>query len=270
MLVRSFQLSEKFNVKEWLREQVRVSEVQHLSEFIEDILLTEFSQPIVIFVDEIDSVLSLNFPTDDFFAFIRYCYNQRADNPNYKRLTFVLLGVATPSDLIQNKKRTPFNIGQAIALKGFQEDEIKPLANGLQDKVDNPQAVLKEILYWSGGQPFLTQKLCNIIRESKEFTSVKELVRSRIIDNWESQDEPEHLRTIRDRILRKEQLAGKILGLYQQILQNGEVTSDDSREQIELRLSGLVIEKYDKLKVYNKIYQSVFNQSWIDKVLVKN
>ena len=266
-LVRSFQLSEKFSVKKWLSEQVRVSDVQHLSEFIEDILLAEFSQPIVIFVDEIDSVLSLNFPTDDFFAFIRYCYNQRADNPDYKRLTFVLLGVATPSDLIQNKKRTPFNIGQAIALRGFQEHEIKPLTNGLQNEVDNPQAVLKEILDWTGGQPFLTQKLCNIIRESKEFTSVEEIVRSRIIDNWESQDEPEHLRTIRDRILRKEQLAGKILGLYQQILQNGEVTSDDSREQIELRLSGLVVEQHNKLKVYNKIYQSVFNQSWIDKEL---
>lgn len=266
-LARSFQLSEKFNIKQWLREQVPVSDVQHLSDFIEDILLVEFSQPIVIFVDEIDSVLSLNFPTDDFFAFIRYCYNQRADNPDYKRLTFVLLGVATPSDLIQNKKRTPFNIGRAIALRGFQKDEIKPLANGLQAKVDNPQAIVEEILHWTKGQPFLTQKLCNIIRDSKEFTSVKEIVRSQIIENWESQDEPEHLRTIRDRIFRKEQLAGKILGLYQQILQQGEIASDDSRAQMELRLSGLVVEQHDKLKVYNQIYQSVFNQNWVDKAL---
>ena len=266
-LARNFQIADKFNVREWLCEQVRVSDVQHLSEFIEDILLVELSQPIVIFIDEIDSVLSLNFPTDDFFAFIRYCYNQRADNSDYKRLTFVLLGVATPSDLIQNKKRTPFNIGQAIALNGFQESEVEPLAKGLKSRVDNPQAVLKEILDWTGGQPFLTHKLCNFVQSSKEFTSVEEIARSHIIENWESQDEPEHLRTIRDRILRKEKLAGKLLGLYQQILRQGEVSADDSREQMELRLSGLVVEQHDKLKVYNRIYQSIFNQSWVDKAL---
>ncbi|MDJ0697661.1 AAA-like domain-containing protein [Mastigocoleus sp. MO_188.B34] len=266
-LARNFQIANKFNVKEWLREQVRVSEVQHLSEFIEDILLVELSQPIVIFIDEIDSVLSLNFPTDDFFAFIRYCYNQRADNPIYKRLTFALLGVATPSDLIQNKKRTPFNIGQAIALNGFQEDEIDPLTKGLKSKVDNPQAVLKEILHWTGGQPFLTHKLCNLIQFSKEFISVEKIVRSYIIENWESQDEPEHLRTIRHRILRKEKLAGKLLGLYQQILRQREITADDSREQMELRLSGLVVEQHDRLKVHNRIYQLVFNQIWVDRAL---
>ncbi|KST69848.1 AAA-like domain-containing protein [Mastigocoleus testarum] len=266
-LARNFQIADKFNVREWLREQVRVSDVQHLSEFVEDILLVELSQPIVIFIDEIDSVLSLNFPTDDFFAFIRYCYNQRADNSIYKRLTFVLLGVATPSDLIQNKKRTPFNIGQAITLNGFQEEEIEPLAKGLKGRVDNPQIVLKEILHWTGGQPFLTHKLCNFIQFSKKFTSVEEIVQNSIIKNWESQDEPEHLRTIRDRVFRKEELAGKLLGLYQQILRHREIVADDSLEQIELRLSGLVVERDDKLKVYNRIYKSVFNQTWLDRAL---
>jgi hypothetical protein len=58
------------------------------------------SENIVIFIDEIDSVLGLNFPIDDFFAAIRACYNKRAQNPEYKRLTFVLLGVATPTELI--------------------------------------------------------------------------------------------------------------------------------------------------------------------------
>ena len=72
----------------------------------------------VIFIDEIDSILPLAFK-DDFFALIRACYNQRADNPVYQRLTFALLGVTTPSDLIQDKTRTPFNVGRAIDLQGF-------------------------------------------------------------------------------------------------------------------------------------------------------
>jgi adenylate cyclase len=77
----------------------------------------------------------LKFPIDDFFAVIRNCYNQRADKLPYRRVTFTLLGVATPSDLIKDKKRTPFNIGRAIELKGFQLHEIQPLTNGLVSKV---------------------------------------------------------------------------------------------------------------------------------------
>ena len=56
---------------------------------------------------------------DDFFALIRFCYNQRAINPEYNRISFAIFGVATPSDLIADKNRTPFNIGQAIDLRGF-------------------------------------------------------------------------------------------------------------------------------------------------------
>lgn len=118
-LLSSFELSGKFNLQSWWRNQDHLSPVQRLSEFIEEVLLVEISQSIVIFVDEIDSILSLNFSSDDFFALIRDCYNQRADKPEYKRLTFTLLGVATPSDLIKDKSRTPFNVGRAIELKGF-------------------------------------------------------------------------------------------------------------------------------------------------------
>ncbi|NJR75787.1 MAG: hypothetical protein HC773_23625 [Scytonema sp. CRU_2_7] len=73
-----------------------------MSKFIEEELLEKITQNIVIFVDEIDSVLSLNFK-DDFFNFIRSCYNKRASKPKFERLTFALLGVATPADLIGDK-----------------------------------------------------------------------------------------------------------------------------------------------------------------------
>jgi WD40 repeat protein len=270
-LARSFRTRVK--ALQWWQEREGLSPLQRLSEFIEEVLLAEISQNIVIFIDEIDSVLKLNFK-DDFFALIRSCYNQRAENPEYQRLTFALLGVATPSDLIQDKSRTPFNVGRAIALQGFQLPEVQPLAQGLEGKVDNPQEVLREILVWTGGQPFLTQKLCQLVLSSpftiasgSEAELIEGLVRSRLIDNWESQDEPEHLRTIRDRILRDEQRAGRRLGLYQQILHKGEIVADDSYDQMELRLSGLVVEQQSRLRVYNRIYKAIFDQNWVDKVL---
>ncbi|MEG4420064.1 AAA-like domain-containing protein [Microcoleus sp. LAD1_D5] len=288
-LWRSFNLLGQVNLKTWWKEQEEVSLLQRLSQFIEDILLARFPEErIFIFVDEIDSILSLDFPVDDFFALIRYCYNQRAINPSYNRITFAIFGVATPSDLIADKNRTPFNIGQSIDLSGFSLEEAQPLAKGVENVIANPQEVLKEILVWTGGQPFLTQKICELVVKkagsahsgdlkippgTEEFF-VESVVRSHIVNNWESQDEPEHLKTIRDRILRNEQRAGRWLGIYQQILQSvgamppyPPVPTDDSPDQIELLLSGLVVKKHGYLQVKNRIYQEVFNLEWVEKHL---
>ncbi|MEW6492768.1 MAG: AAA-like domain-containing protein [Cyanobacteriota bacterium] len=321
-IVTSLNLYELFDLEEWWIKHSSLYFVNRFSKFIDEVLLHSISQNIVIFVDEIDSVLSLPFNIDDFFAVIRDCYNQRADKPDYRRLTFALIGVATPSDLIQDKRRTPFNIGRAIELTGFQLQEAQPLAVGLAKKVSHSQEVLKEILAWTGGQPFLTQKLCQLVLQEGEIDPpqpippltppdqrggpeglksqiaewVENLVQQRIISNWEAQDEPEHLKTIRDRILFNEKRASRLLGLYQQVLTppsppknkslslsspldkerprevrggtgGGGVPADDSPEQMELRLSGLVVRQQGQLRVANRIYQEVFNQNWVEKEL---
>ena len=267
-LISGFEL--KISRRNWLREQEDLSPVQRLGEFIDTVLLVQISSNIVIFIDEIDSVLSLNFATDEFFALIRNCYDRRASKPKYKRLTFALLGVATPSDLIQNEKSTPFNIGRAIELQGFDLHESHALLQGLTQRVNNPNAVLKEVLYWSGGQPFLTQKICSLISQDSEThtpESVKELVKKRIIENWEAQDQPEHLRTVRDRILRNARCTQTLLKIYQTILRKGKVKADNCHEHLELRLSGLVSQQGSHLVVKNRIYAAVFNSYWVEQHL---
>ena len=263
-----FELPADFDFFAWWEHRESISPVQGWTEFLERVLLHHIHKQIVIFIDEIDSLLSINFK-DDFFAGIRACYNKRTENPEYKRLTFALLGVATPSDLISDKNRTPFNIGRAIELTGFQFEECQTLVQGLVEKVSNPQAVLKEVLDWTGGQPFLTQKLCKLMLTNDEGLSVEELVQRCVIKNWESQDEPEHLRTIRARILKDEQRTPRLLGLYQQILLQGEMAADKSPEQMELRLSGLVVKQKGKLRVYNRIYKAVFDQNWANQILAQ-
>jgi WD40 repeat protein len=304
-LLRNFNLLGSFDFKDWWRQREDLPVLHRLSLFLEEVLLVEFPDDrLFIFVDEIDSALSLSFPTDDFFTLIRYCHNQRSENPDYQRLTWALFGVATPSDLIRDRTRTPFNIGQAIELRGFQEHEAEPLVPGLKDVVSNPQAILRIILEWTGGQPFLTQKLCQMVQglASKQETGglihvppgtenfwMEQLVRSHLIQNWESQDQPEHLRTIRDRLLRDEQRAGRLLGLYQHILHHRPASvaierrtptenpaplerraveidknEPDSLEQVELLLSGLVEKRQGKLQVKNRIYREIFNLDWVE------
>lgn len=280
-LWQGFDLLDKINLKAWWQERLDLSPVQRLSKFFEEVLLSEVKLPdstlaptIVIFLDEIDTVLGLDFSVNDFFALVRSCYNQRSINPKYKRLCFGLFGVATPNDLITDNRRTPFNIGQAIQLHGFQQHEAQPLLQGLADKVSNPQAMLNEVLFWTNGQPFLTQKICQMIRnlsssvpQKTEKAWVESLIRTNIIENWESQDEPEHLRTIRDRILQGERQAASMLELYRRILDQGQVRAVDSQDERELILSGLLVKEQNYLKIHNRIYELIFNNSWIEQHL---
>lgn len=265
---------------QWLGKLTHLSPVQSLGTFIESVLLAQIQQNIYIFIDEIDSVLSLNFSTDEFFALIRNCYDKRASHPAYRRLSFALIGVATPSELIQDDRSTPFNIGRAIELHGFKPEESAPLAAGLVGKVDDPQQAINSVLSWTGGQPFLTQKLCallannlhNIASQGKSIPTdisawLAELVHSQIIDNWEEQDEPEHLRTVRDRLLRNSSTSQHLLKRCHTLLKRGSIPSRNSQAALELRLSGLVAQKDGKLVVKNRIYQSVFNQAWVEQQL---
>jgi AAA-like domain/His Kinase A (phospho-acceptor) domain len=284
----------------WWLERQHISLVQRLSLFIETVVLVQVSsEPIFIFIDEIDSVLGLDFSVEDFFAFIRYCYNQRAENSIYQRLNWVLFGVATPANLMTDPFLTPFNVGRAIALQGFQLAEVQPLMEGLEGKVSHPQTVLQGILDWTGGQPFLTQKLCWLVAERQggeelrgddlegyrldaelpiahphlmqfyydvPMVAIEKLVRSHMIENWEAQDEPEHLRTIRDRLINHSQRT-ELLRLYLQILQGEEILADDAPTQRELFLTGLVITHQGKLRVANRIYQEVFHADWVNQYL---
>ncbi|MDM8558849.1 AAA-like domain-containing protein [Candidatus Parabeggiatoa sp. HSG14] len=256
-----------FDVNSWWEQHDLLSPVQHLSKFF-DKILSERSENIIIFVDESDGIRRFG---QDFFALIRACYNRRSDNSAYNRLTFAILGVASPGDLIADRKLTPFNIGVAIELAGFQLHEAMVLADGLG--VNQPEKVLQIVLEWTGGQPFLTQKLCDIISKSEALPDVaawiEQLVRTEIVKHWESQDEPMHLRNISGRILHEGgQKTGQMLGLYQRVLRE-DVLADDSREQLDLRLSGLVVKYQNKLLVYNKIYALVFDNDWINNTLAK-
>jgi AAA-like domain len=272
-IVSSLDLYETFDLDDWWEAHPHLSVVRRVDKFLAEVLLSTISQPIVIFIDEIDCILSLSFKLDDFFALIRECYNRRAERPDYQRLTFTLLGVMPPADLMQDKQRTPFNIGREIELTGFQLSETEPLWPGLSQVTPYPSAILGSILYWTGGQPFLTQKVCRLVTNhagnlptGQASHWISQLVQNHVIDNWLQQDIPEHLMTIQNRIVSSKRFA-KILELYREVLRLNGITVNDSLEQIDLRLSGLVIREGNQLRVANQIYATVFNQRWIEKYI---
>lgn len=260
------QLGLAVDERRWWSEQIQKGPVQRFSDFLRDIVLTEVTQPVVIFIDEIDSTLSLSF-ADDFFTAIRAAYNARASEPIYKRLTFVLLGVARPTDLIKNRSRTPYNIGLAIDLTDFTPTETRVLLPGLTTTSEaQAETIMEQILYWTGGQPYLTQKVCAAIVATPNGSWLNEQIDDLVKGLFFSDEarKESNLQYIGDRI-RESQDREKLLRVYGKVLADQSVP-DEERDPVksQLKLFGLLkVTPHGKLTVRNRIYQTVFDTEWV-------
>lgn len=282
-----FDLSKK-SIDLWWSQKQYISAVERLIVFIEEVLLPNAQEKIVIFIDGIEDDRSLNSPLEDIFALIEYCYIERSKNLKLQRLTFALFGESIPDDLQK--------LGKSFQLKNFDWKQVPPLIKGLEGQVTNPEAVMGEILYWTEGQPFLTQKVCKLVEnyvgdsylgkgeESKvdEAGLVEDLVKICVIENWESNDEPPHLIRISDRLRGEQKNSKDLLKLYQKILNpplelklqksasnKVGIVADNSAEQKQLIAAGLVRNQEGILKVNNPIYEAIFNEEWVEKELEK-
>jgi len=237
---------------------------------LHEVYLERKRKPLVVFVDEIDAVRSLRqFSADEFFAGIRECYNGRPEDPKLERLTFCLLGVATPSDLISDQRITPFNIGRAVELKDFTSAEVEVLAGGLSPHHDTARVLLARVLWWTGGQPYLTQKLCaEVAQASASRARDVDTACERIFLSPEARERDDNLHFVRDRILRSEQDRAALLDAYAKVCR-GEAIADDHLNPLinELRLSGVVRVVNGQLQGRNRIYSRVFDLTWVQKNL---
>jgi WD40 repeat protein len=225
------------------------------------------SGPIVIFVDEIDAVRSLSFSTDEFFAAIRECQNRKAVDPLYARLTFCLIGVAVPTDLIRDVNATPFNIGRRIVLTDFTFEETLPFLNGMQQLgAATGRAVLERVLHWTGGQPYLTQKLCMEAVRHVELTSPKDidLICEQVFLQQSARDSDPNLSFAQNRMLNGRQDRTVMLLAYRRSLHGGLRYYPTDPVCIALLLSGMVRIEGGRLVVRNRIYRRVFDDAWID------
>jgi tetratricopeptide (TPR) repeat protein len=266
------QLMLPIDLETWHAEHASLGPVQRFTRFLRDVVLEEIEDPVVVFVDEIDTTLRLDF-SDDFFAATRFIYNARANDSVYNRLTFVLLGMAMPTDLIKDHTRTPFNIGEGIALREFSRQDALVLERGLRDVCpEQGEAIFARIFYWTSGHPYLTQKLCSTAAEKGNGHWTDERVDSLVQDLFISEEarRETNLQFVRDSINASPERR-KLLTLYRRIYGGKEVPEDErSLIQNRLKLFGLVRADGGTLKVRNEIYRHVFAEDWIKETMPAN
>ena len=260
------QLNFERELEEFWQSNTRLGPLQRWSLAIEEVILRGCPGKVVVFVDEIDVVRSLPFSTDEFFATIREWYNRRSEDPKYERITFCLLGVASPTDLIRDTRLTPFNIGRRIELTDFTETEARPLALALHSDESVALQLLHRVLHWTGGHPYLTQRLCRAVAEDRTAKSPRDVDRhcNDLFLSPKARERDDNLVFVRERLLQAEVDRVALLQLYNRVRSGKSIPDEETNPIISvLRLAGIVRAKDRHLTVRNRIYASVFDQAWV-------
>ena len=264
------ELSLSVDVFEWWKEHNQIGLAQRFTTFLESVLLKEIADNAIIFFDEIDTILSTSF-SNDFFASLRSLYNARSTRTILKKLSIVLIGVATPGDLISDAKRTPWNIGHRIDLKYFDLDDPETLRLGIgfgQDTTEQKN-ILNRIFAWTNGHPYLTQLLCAELSKEKERLSnsdVQLFVKSYFLSEQGRLNS--HFQYIRDMLLKRAGNPRKVVHTYKRILEGESIKDSKESADIQyLKLSGIVSSEDERLVISNNIYRMVFDVGWANNQL---
>ena len=177
-------------------------------------------------------------------------------------------GEARPADLIKDRSRTPYNVGVNIDLTDFTFDEAQGVFGPVLEAAHPGQGtdMLQCVLDWTGGQPYLTQKLCaDVAAHSTGPLAPVDIDQAveRLFLTDEAHKES-NLQAIRDRVLSNAHKT-PILKLYQKILDGKAVVAEErSIEQNELKLTGLVrATPQGLLATRNRVYAHVFDKVWV-------
>jgi len=250
-----------------IRESADLSPLQRWQKAIRNVVLERVSGPVVLFLDEIDITRRFSFETDEFFAAIRACYNQRAEEPAFRRLTFCLIGVATPADLIRDPLLTPFNIGTRIDLTDFTRQEASQLRLWLGKGESINAGIMDRIYYWANGHPYLTQRLCKAVAEDASIVSspgVDQCCRNLFFTaNVGTSDD--NLAFVRNWMIPEDdEQRTLLLTLYGKVLAGKRVADSDTDANIaRLKLCGAVRNVKGRLAARNRIYSTAFDTAWI-------
>jgi AAA-like domain/TIR domain/CHAT domain len=157
---------------EWLTEELelenRVAEYwdsplgnsQRCSRYMSRQLLKVLGNPLVLVMDEVESVFDTEFRSD-FFGMLRSWHNNRATTPIWKQLDLVLVTSTEPYQLIENLNQSPFNVGQVIELIDFDENQVADLNRRHGSPLDLAQA--QQLMALLAGHPYLVRRALYLV-----------------------------------------------------------------------------------------------------------
>ena len=265
------QLRIRYDLQAWWQDKTILGNRQRLLAFYNEVILQFVQERVVVFVDEVQCIGSLPF-ADQLLASIRSAHNARTTDPEFSRLTFVLLGECDAHSLVEKPEMSPFSVTQAIPLDDFSRKDLNLFATELNMSAEDAEQALDRIFHWTSGQPYLSQKLARAVARDRMSGPIDEcvdaLVAQQLTGRAAIHSEP-HLSHIHREIVTDPKRNEALLNLYGRLRKGVDVVTDlGSPLQRKLIALGLiVVDEHGELRVRNRIYEAVFTARWANENL---
>ncbi len=265
------QLRIRYDLQSWWQDKSILSNRQRLVEFYSEIILQFVPERIVVFVDEIQCIERLPF-ADQLLVSIRAAHNARTTDPDFSRLTFVLMGECDCTGLVAESELSPFSVTQQVPLGDFSRSDLDIFSTELNLDAELATAALDRIDYWTRGQPYLSQKIArNIARDGagEDVEAQVDRIATRQIAGRAALHSEPHMSHIHRAIVDDDKRKEPLLNLYGKIRKGVEVAADlGSPLQRRLIAIGLIeIDDEGNLRVRNRLYEAVFTARWANENL---
>ncbi len=238
----------------------RAPHIEHAREL--RAILNAISGKLVIILDEIDSLTAADY-SDKIFALIRSIYFERVNHQELERLTYIISGVAEPTEIIKDKSISPFNIGQKILLGDFTKSEYRNFLNSASLCLG--EDVADRIFYWANGNPRLTWEICSSVEErlidgELESTEMVDRLVKDLYFNKFDRPPVDHIRALvkADKEIRK-----ALVSIH---YDKGDTLTDEIKNR--LYLSGILGTSYEygDVVIKNRVIEECLNERWLSEI----
>jgi WD40 repeat protein/subtilisin-like proprotein convertase family protein len=235
-----------------------------LTEFFWEVVLTNTTAPIVVLVDEVDAALELPLAGDLLDA-IGECYERRSRESDFARLGFALAGCTSQRALAAGSPDSPFAEAEIIEPADFGAEQAYRLAVAFGGEQELAQALMDRICVWTGGHPYLTQRVARgVARKGGRLEDVERVVREQLLSPGAAEKDPllGHVRATLGEPSRSARRATKLLHK----LAAGRKVSQpaDAAVAERLWLSGTVrVDGERKLQLRNRIIKELLAGRWL-------
>ncbi|HVJ29621.1 MAG TPA: proprotein convertase P-domain-containing protein, partial [Gammaproteobacteria bacterium] len=238
--------------------------VGRLVEFFWQVVLTHTTAPVTVLFDDLDVVLTQPFAVD-LLAAVRACYARRRRESDFERLGFAVAGCVAPRELEQVSEYFGVADAELIEPEDFTAEQSYRLAVAFGGEQELAQALMDRIRAWTGGHPYLTQRVARgAARKGGRFEDVERVVREQLLGSDAANRDPllAHVRARLGDPSRAARRASKLL----QKLAAGRKAAEPSEAAVadRLWLSGTVhVDAERQLRVRNRIVKELVAGGWL-------
>ena len=224
-----------------------VSSGERCTYYVQNLLQAMDGQALFLAMDEIDRLAGTKFKSD-FFAMLRNWHNDRAMEPDFKRLDLVLITSLELHQLIDDPYQSPFNVGVVERFEDFTAAEVLELSARYGLALNDAQ--VNKLMSLLGGHPFLHQHALHHLARTNRSVDA-------LLTQVGKADSPFHplLESLYSTVNGNEPLLRGVRGVLSKSL----LTEDTI---LQLRRAGLVQRQGNKVQFRCRLYEEYFREQF--------